>query len=85
MVHEGFRIIPGEHPIVPVVFGDAGVAVRIAEEMMRHGVYVVTFSHPVVPAGQARIRVQISAEHSAGDIEACVRAFVAARAPGEAE
>lgn len=78
MAREGFPIVPGEHPIVPVMFGDASAAVRTADEMLRQGVYVVAFSHPVVPAGQARIRVQISAAHSAGDIEECVDAFVAA-------
>jgi glycine C-acetyltransferase len=78
MAREGFPIIPGEHPIVPVMFGDASAAVRTADEIVRQGVYVVAFSHPVVPAGQARIRVQISAAHSAGDIEECVDAFVAA-------
>ncbi len=80
MVEEGFDILPGEHPIVPVMIGDAPTAARLAEAMLAQGVYVVAFSYPVVPQGRARIRVQLSAAHSAADVEACVRAFVAARA-----
>jgi glycine C-acetyltransferase len=80
MTEEGFDLLPGEHPITPVMFGDAVVAGRIAEAMLVHGVYVVAFSYPVVPQGKARIRVQLSAAHSAEDVETCVRAFVQARA-----
>jgi glycine C-acetyltransferase len=80
MLEEGFDVLPGEHPITPVMFGDAALAGRIAEAMLAHGVYVVAFSYPVVPQGKARIRVQLSAAHSAADVETCVRAFVAARA-----
>jgi glycine C-acetyltransferase len=80
MLDEGFDVLPGEHPITPVMFGDAALAGRIAEAMLAHGVYVVAFSYPVVPQGKARIRVQLSAAHSAADVETCVRAFVAARA-----
>jgi glycine C-acetyltransferase len=79
MEEAGFDLLPGEHPIVPVMFGDAVVAGRIADEMLNHGVYVIAFSYPVVPHGKARIRVQLSAAHSAEDVQACVRAFVAAR------
>jgi glycine C-acetyltransferase len=79
MTAAGFDLLPGEHPIVPVMFGDAVVAARIAEEMLRHGVYVIAFSYPVVPKGKARIRVQLSAAHSDADIETCVAAFTAAR------
>jgi glycine C-acetyltransferase len=79
MGEEGFDILPGEHPIVPVMFGDAVLAGRIADEMLAHGVYVIAFSYPVVPQGKARIRVQLSAAHSAEDVETCVRAFVSAR------
>ncbi|HEY7010969.1 MAG TPA: glycine C-acetyltransferase [Jatrophihabitantaceae bacterium] len=79
MAEEGFDILPGEHPIVPVMFGDAVLAGRIADEMLAHGVYVIAFSFPVVPKGKARIRVQLSAAHSAEDVETCVGAFVAAR------
>jgi glycine C-acetyltransferase len=75
----GFDLLPGEHPIVPVMFGDATLAGRIADEMLGHGVYVIAFSYPVVPNGKARIRVQLSAAHSEDDVEACVAAFKAAR------
>ncbi|EMY34314.1 2-amino-3-ketobutyrate coenzyme A ligase [Arthrobacter crystallopoietes BAB-32] len=80
MAEEGFDLLPGEHPIIPVMFGDAVLAVRMAEEMLRHGVYVTAFSYPVVPRDAARIRVQLSAAHSKDDVEQCVGAFVAARA-----
>jgi glycine C-acetyltransferase len=79
MAEEGFDILPGEHPIVPVMFGDAALAARVADEMLAHGVYVIAFSYPVVPQGKARIRVQLSAAHSERDVETCVGAFVAAR------
>jgi 7-keto-8-aminopelargonate synthetase-like enzyme len=58
MTAEGFTILPGEHPIVPVMFGDAVVAARMAELLLAKGVYVVAFSYPVVPMGKARIRTQ---------------------------
>ena len=61
------------------MFGDAALAARIADAMLDQGVYVTAFSYPVVPKGQARIRVQLSAAHTEEDIEAAVRAFVAAR------
>jgi len=80
MTEAGFDLLPGEHPIVPVMFGDAVLAGRIADAMLAHGVYLIAFSYPVVPQGKARIRVQLSAAHSAEDVETCVRAFVAARA-----
>jgi glycine C-acetyltransferase len=80
MTEEGFDLLPGEHPIIPVMFGDAPLAARIADAMLEEGVYVIAFSYPVVPVGKARIRVQLSAAHSAEDVEACVRAFVAGRA-----
>jgi len=79
MTEAGFDLLAGEHPIVPVMFGDAVVAGRIADAMLEHGVYVIAFSYPVVPQGKARIRVQLSAAHSAEDVETCVRAFSAAR------
>jgi glycine C-acetyltransferase len=59
----GFRLIPGEHPIIPVMLGDAALATRMAERLLEEGIYVVGFSYPVVPQGQARIRVQMSAAH----------------------
>ncbi|RRD41748.1 glycine C-acetyltransferase [Buchananella hordeovulneris] len=83
MTQEGFTLVPGEHAITPVMFpGPEGArqAVQIAEAMLRRGVYVVAFSFPVVPRGQARIRVQLSAAHTPDDVRACVAAFVAARA-----
>ena len=79
MSEEGFDLLPGEHPIVPVMFGDAVTAGRIADVMHAKGVHVVAFSYPVVPKGKARIRVQLSAAHSKDDIHTCVRAFIAAR------
>jgi glycine C-acetyltransferase len=80
MTEEGFDLLDGEHAIVPVMFGDAVMAARVADQMLRHGVFVTAFSFPVVPRGAARIRVQLSASHSADDVEACVGAFVASRA-----
>ncbi|MBT1002574.1 glycine C-acetyltransferase [Paenarthrobacter sp. DKR-5] len=80
MTEEGFDLLDGEHAIIPVMFGDAVLAGRMAEAMLEHGVYVTAFSFPVVPRGAARIRVQLSAAHSADDVEACVQAFTASRA-----
>jgi glycine C-acetyltransferase len=80
MTQEGFDVLPGEHPICPVMFGDAALAASIADQMLGHGVYVIAFSYPVVPKGKARIRVQLSASHTLEDVETCVRAFAAARA-----
>ena len=79
MTDAGFDLLPGQHPIVPVMIGDAARATRIAEAMLAQGVYVIAFSHPVVPRGRARIRVQLSAAHTEDDVCACVDAFVAAR------
>ncbi len=79
MAEEGFDVLAGEHPITPVMFGDASLATRVADAMLEHGVYVIAFSYPVVPDGKARIRVQLSAAHSLEDVETCVRAFVAVR------
>ena len=84
MTEEGFDLLPGEHAIVPVMFGDAVMAATVADRMLQHGVFVTAFSFPVVPRGAARIRVQLSAAHSADDVEACVRAFVASRAEAAA-
>ncbi len=79
MTEEGFDLLDGEHAIVPVMFGDAVKAAEVAGKMLENGVFVTAFSFPVVPKGAARIRVQLSAAHSAEDIEACVKAFVASR------
>ncbi|HEV2218741.1 MAG TPA: glycine C-acetyltransferase [Candidatus Dormibacteraeota bacterium] len=80
MAEEGFDILPGEHPIVPVMIGDAARASRLAELMLERGVYVIGFSYPVVPQGKARIRAQVSAAHSRDDLERAVQAFVSSRA-----
>ena len=80
MTEAGFDLLPGEHPIVPVMFGDAALAATIADAMLAEGVYVIAFSYPVVPHGKARIRVQLSAAHTGDDVEACVAAFAKARA-----
>ena len=82
MTAAGFDLLPGSHPIVPVMFpGDDGarLATQIADRMLADGVYVIAFSFPVVPRGRARIRVQLSAAHSERDVGSCVEAFVAAR------
>src|SRR5437660_9890749 len=79
MTEEEFDILPGEHPIVPVMVGDAVLASRMAAVMLEKGVYVVGFSYPVVPQGKARIRTQVSAAHSTEDLERAVQAFVETR------
>ncbi len=79
MTEEKFDILPGDHPIVPVMIGDAGLAGRMAAKMLERGVYVVGFSYPVVPQGKARIRTQVSAAHSRDDLDRAVRAFVEVR------
>ena len=79
MAEAGFTLLPGEHPIIPVMFTDEHEAVAMADALLEHGVYVIAFSYPVVPLGKARIRVQLSAGHSSEDITRCVEAFVAAR------
>src|SRR6478736_6903470 len=84
MAAHGFDLLPGEHPIVPVMFGDAALTARIAAEMQRQGIYVTAFSFPVVPRGAARIRVQLSAAHTPEQIDWCVAAFVDARAEAAA-
>ncbi|MFC5908370.1 glycine C-acetyltransferase [Streptacidiphilus monticola] len=80
MTEAGFEILPGEHPIAPVMIGDAAEAGRLAELLLERGVYVIGFSYPVVPHGAARIRVQLSAAHSTEDVERAVAAFTDARA-----
>jgi glycine C-acetyltransferase len=84
MTDEGFDILPGEHPIVPVMIGDAARASRLADLMLERGVYVIGFSYPVVPQGKARIRAQVSAAHSRDDLERAVAAFVWSRGQLEA-
>ena len=80
MERAGFELLPGEHPIVPVMIHDAVQAQRLAVRLLAAGIYVTAFSYPVVPKGLARIRVQVSAEHSPAQLEAAVAAFVHARA-----
>jgi glycine C-acetyltransferase len=75
----GFHILPGDHPIVPVMFGDAVVASKMAELLLSKGVYVVAFSFPVVPHGKARIRTQISAAHTREEIEFAIARFAEAK------
>ncbi|GAC1665812.1 MAG: glycine C-acetyltransferase [Candidatus Dormibacteraceae bacterium] len=79
MTEAGFDILPGDHPIVPVMVGDAALAGQMAQAMLERGVYVVAFSFPVVPQGKARIRTQVSAAHSKEDLERAVNAFVETR------
>lgn len=79
MTAAAFDIAPGEHPIVPVMLGDAALAARFAEAMLARGVYVIGFSYPVVAQGKARIRTQISAAHTRGDLDLAVSAFVDVR------
>ncbi|MBS0184620.1 MAG: glycine C-acetyltransferase [Nitrospira sp.] len=71
----GFRLIPGEHPIIPVMLGDAVLATSMAEALLKEGVYAVGFSYPVVPQGQARIRTQMSAAHTIAQLQQAVAAF----------
>ena len=75
----GFTLLPGTHPICPVMLGDAALATRFADAMLTKGVYVIGFSFPVVPKGKARIRTQISAAHSQADLELALSAFAAVK------
>ena len=75
MSESGFDLVPGEHPIVPIMLGDAALAARFADAMLAQGVYVIGFSYPVVPQGKARIRTQISAAHTTEELETAVTAF----------
>jgi glycine C-acetyltransferase len=76
----GFEILPGTHPIVPVMVGDAVKAARLADGLIRRGVYAVSFSYPVVPRDTARIRTQMSAAHSREDLDFAIEQFQAVRA-----
>ncbi|MBG07660.1 MAG: glycine C-acetyltransferase [Halobacteriovoraceae bacterium] len=76
MEDAGFKLLPGEHPIIPIMLGDAELAKNMADELLSEGIYVVGFSYPVVPKGLARIRTQISAAHSKQDLERAVDAFI---------
>lgn len=72
----GFELVPGEHPIIPVMLGDAKLAGTMADKLLERGIYVIGFSYPVVPKGQARIRTQMSAAHTEAHIDKAVAAFI---------
>jgi glycine C-acetyltransferase len=76
----GFAVADGDHPIVPIMLGDAAVAQKMAARMLDKGVYVIAFSYPVVPKGAARIRTQVSAAHTREDLESAVRSFAEVKA-----
>ena len=71
----GYEIKPGDHPIVPIMLYDANLAQKMSSELLKLGIYVIGFFYPVVPKGQARIRVQLSASHTTDQIEKALRAF----------
>jgi len=79
MTELGFDVLPGEHPIVPVMVGDEAAAARLSTKLVELGVYAVSFSYPVVPAGTARIRTQMSAAHTRDDLDYAIRQFTTAR------
>ena len=79
MTAAGFKIKAGDHPIVPIMLGDAALATKMATMMLDEGIYVIGFSYPVVPKGKARIRVQISAAHTPADIDKAMNAFAKVR------
>jgi glycine C-acetyltransferase len=76
MTAAGFDIIPGVHPIVPIMLGEARLAKNMAADMFKQGIYVIGFSFPVVPRGQARIRVQLSAAHKKEHLDKAISAFI---------
>ena len=75
----GYDILEGDHPITPIMLGDAALAAKVADAMLAKGVYVIGFSYPVVPQGKARIRTQISAAHSSEDLEFAIEKFAEVR------
>jgi glycine C-acetyltransferase len=77
MNEAGFTIVPGEHPIAPVMLGDATLAAKFAEKLLERGVYVIGFSYPVVPMGKARIRTQMTAGHSLEQLDRAIEGFIA--------
>ncbi len=79
LTRHGFDIVPGTHPIVPIMLGDAALAAKVADAMLARGVYVIGFSYPVVPQGKARIRTQVSAAHTEQDLAFAIEQFVAVR------
>ncbi len=79
MTERKFNIIASEHPITPIMIGDAALAGRMADKLLEKGVYAIGFSYPVVPQGKARVRVQVSAAHTRDDLEFAINAFTAVR------
>jgi glycine C-acetyltransferase len=79
MTERKFNIVPGEHPITPIMIGEAALAGKMAERLLARGVYVIGFSYPVVPQGKARVRVQVSAAHSRADLDFAIDAFTKVR------
>jgi len=79
MTDRGFHITPGQHPICPIMLGDAVLATRMADALLERGIYVIGFSYPVVPQGEARIRVQMSAAHTDDDLQFAMEAFSAVK------
>ncbi len=79
MTEAGFDVLPGEHPIVPIMYGEANAAAAAAERLLELGLYVIAFSYPVVPRGKARIRTQLSAAHTTEDVDFAVECFNASR------
>jgi glycine C-acetyltransferase len=75
----GFNVLPGQHPIVPVMLGDAALASRFADSLLERGIYVIGFSYPVVPHGKARIRTQVSAAHTVADLTFALKQFGAVK------
>ena len=75
MTEAGFAIQPGDHPIVPIMLGEARLAATMADQLLEEGIYVIGFSYPVVPKGQARIRVQLSAAHDQVHLDKAIAAF----------
>jgi glycine C-acetyltransferase len=71
----GFKVKPGQHPILPVMLGDAALASSMADKLLERGIYVIGFSFPVVPHGQARIRIQVSAAHTPAQLDRAATAF----------
>jgi glycine C-acetyltransferase len=71
----GFTLKPGQHPILPVMLGDAALAGKMADKLLERGIYVIGFSYPVVPQGQARIRIQLSAAHTPEQLDRAAKAF----------
>ena len=75
MTELGFELLPGEHPIIPIMLGDAKLASEMADALLAQGIYVIGFSYPVVPKGLARIRVQISAAHEPAQLDQAIASF----------